>query len=230
MAGNDVRSPLPPPRRELPAQTRSKEKQRSGAWVAAAAALGTVVVLAGATLIIRSALEAPRTENKRKLSDPVEVRLTVDANLPVRVFVKHPTEERSKEKVTELGEAPLRGATGAHVGDTVLLANPVQDAFYEETIPFGEPGMPVRVVKEFKTGHVKFRLPAGTASSLFVYLNDLQVAPYSAQVQIELTEGKHTLEIRGAGLEKPVPVQVEVRPGEVTEVDPPPSLLKAVRE
>ena len=72
-------------------------------------------------------------------------------------------------------------------------------------------------------------MPPGAGPGLFVYLNDLQVSPYSALVKIELPEGKHTLELRGEDLGQPLPVEVEVRPGQVTEIEPPAVLLPARR-
>lgn len=154
----------------------------------------------------------------------VPVVVTVDCNLPVRVTVRHhPLERREKDKQTELlGESPdLIRLSGAHVGDRIVLENPVQGAYYEQEIPYGEPGQRVQIQKRFDTGHVQFRIGHGAAQGLAVYRNELQIAPYAADVKIALVEGPHTLEIRGPGLKHPARVAVEVFPGQVTYVDPP---------
>lgn len=188
----------------------------------AAAALGLVVL----GLAAGSRGPRPGARGRQGQRAPVPVRLTVDTNLPVHVTALHPPDERVPEASTDLGES-VREADGAHAGDTLVLTNPIHGLRYEVQVPSGVDE--VRVVKEFRTGHVLFRGIPADERSLFVYLNDLQVAPYSAGVKIELVEGPHTLEIRGADLPEPLKVDVEVYPGQTVSVDPPAGLKLAPR-
>ena len=184
--------------------------------LAGGAAVAVAAFLLAALLVVLVG-NGTRRDGERT---PEAIRLTVVTNLPVRASVVHAPDEHAADPTTELGDS-VREADGAHAGDTLVLVNAVHGLRYEVTVPPSEGGAPVRVVKEFKTGHVRFRGVPLDEKGLFVYLNDLQVAPYAAGVKIELVEGPHTLEIRGPRLPHPVRVDVRVEPGETAEVDPP---------
>jgi hypothetical protein len=155
------------------------------------------------------------------------VRLTVETNLPTRVTVVHPPEERASEPSVDLGRT-VRDADGVHEGDKLVLTNPDLGLRYEARVPSGVTEF--RLVKAFRMGHVRFRGVPPDETDLFVFHNDLQVAPYSAGVKIELVEGPHTLQIRGPRLPHPVDIEVDVPPGETVTVDPPRGLLPRARE
>lgn len=185
--------------------------------------IGTLVMaVLGAS--VAWALSSPAKPGKRAGFRPVPVLLTVDTNLPVSATVYHQrVEERSPRDMAELlGHTPeLRDVEGAHVGDRIVLENAAQGLSYGYTIEYGQPGEQILLRKEFRTGHVQFRIKRQDAYGLGVYRNSTQLAPYAPDIQIELVEGPHVLEIRGPDLRRPVKVAVEVTAGETTLVDAP---------
>lgn len=185
--------------------------------------IGTVAMAAlGAS--VAWAVSSPAGSGRAAAFQPVPVLLTVDTNLPVRATVYHQRlEERAPRDMAEvLGHTPnLRNVEGAHVGDRIVLDNAAQGLSYSHTIEYGQPGEEIRLRKEFRTGHVQFRIKRQDAYGLGVYRNSTQLAPYVPDVKIELVEGPHVLEIRGPHLKRSVRVAVDVVAGEVTQIDPP---------
>lgn len=207
-----------PPPRKKPSRFRIPSQYRPYVL-----AVGTVVMaVLGAS--IAWIVTSPAKPGKKSGFRPVPVLLTVDTNLPVSATVYHQrAEARSPRDMAErLGHTPdLREVEGAHVGDRILLENAAQGVSYGHTIEYGQPGEKILLRKEFRTGHVQFRMKRQDAYGLGVYRNSTQLAPYAPDVQIELVEGPHVLEIRGPDLLRPVKVAVEVAAGETTYVEPP---------
>jgi hypothetical protein len=186
---------------------------------------GTILITCLATLL---AWWATRSTEQLSRGGAVPIVLRVEANLPVKVWTKHaPNENRSSKDAVELiGESPgLLELSGAHVGDTIVLENAVQGAYWEQRIDFGQPGQQIILRKEFQTGHVQFRISRSAAMGLGVYRNSTQIAPYVPDVKIALVEGNHVLEIRGGRLRHPVKIPVTVKAGQVTYVTPPAIVL-----
>lgn len=185
--------------------------------------IGTVLMaVLGASLAW--VLGAPASPTRPTGFRPVPVLLTVDTNLPVSATVYHQRSEgRSARDTAELlGHTPhLREVEGAHVGDRIVLENPAQGLSYGYTIEYGQPGEKILLRKEFRTGHVQFRIRRQDAYGLGVYRNSTQLAPYAPDIQIELVEGPHVLEIRGPELRRPVKIAVEVEAGRTLQVEPP---------
>lgn len=190
-------------------------------WVLVVGTLGMVTTAAAVGWSLTS--PGGRTGG-RKGFRAVPVVLTVDTNFPVSATVHHQRyEERSPQDMAELlGHTPnLRDVEGVHVGDRIVLENPVQGISYAQVIEYGQPGERILLRKEFRTGHVHFRFRKEDAQGLGIYRNQTQLAPYVPDVKIELVEGSHLLEIRGPRLRRPAKVAVEVVAGETRFVDPP---------
>ncbi len=145
-------------------------------------------------------------------NDGLPIYLTVEANQPVNVFVKHHADHASGAP-TLLGPSPVRKQSGAHIRDTILLENRQLGISYEEEIKFGQPGELKTIKKEFQTGRYELRIKPANLRGLGVYLNDERVADYVESLPLSLVEGKHHLELRGNMLKDTVPVEANVQAG-----------------
>jgi hypothetical protein len=155
----------------------------------------------------------------RKPIDGMSVFVSVDTNPKVRVKVRHSDKCGSPEPFTDLGMTPLKAVPGAHIQDTLILENQEQGIYAEEeeVLRFGEPGETKSVKREFRLGHVRLKVIPKTAGSLRILRDGRDLGPYMQGAKLELMEGVHTLELRGEKLTEPVPVEVLIKRGDVTE-------------
>jgi serine/threonine protein kinase len=129
------------------------------------------------------------------------IYLTVTSNQPVTISVRH-KEPNASEPFSVLGEQPLRHASGAHIGDVVVLDNPRTGAHFEQPLDFGQPGETKVINHEFRTGFLKPHFLPRSVSGLTLYLNDQEIGLFPGP-KIELAEGQHTIEVRGPSLKSP---------------------------
>ncbi len=164
-------------------------------------------------------------------NDGQGIYLTVEANQPVNVYVRHHPEEGVSQP-TLLGTSPLRKSPGAHIRDTIVLENRQLGISFEEEIKFGQPGELKTIKKQFQTGRYELRLKPGPLKGLGVFLNDQRVADYVPNLSLALVEGRHQLELRGDMLKDVVPVVVDVQAGQSLQsevIDVSPHLLVATQ-
>jgi hypothetical protein len=138
--------------------------------------------------------------------------VTVEANVPVQVKVKHHKDENATPPVETLSPQFTRREVrlpGAHLRDTIILENEKLGIFFQHEVEFGQPGDLVELKKEFRTGHLKLVLKP-QVRDVFVYDPRTGVQLGSANLSIELAEGEHKLELRGEALKKPQPIEVRV--------------------
>jgi serine/threonine protein kinase len=155
----------------------------------------------------------------RKPPSGPEIWLNVESNLPVRVYARHPKSEGVEaQQPTYLGEAPLQNAPGAHVGDTIILENAEEDAYYEQEIAFGEPQKAYNITKEFRRGYVRFIFRPSGLSGISVFSNGRERARYLPGRKVEFYEGKHQIELRGDVLKVPIQFEIEVKPDDTVDI------------
>jgi serine/threonine protein kinase len=155
----------------------------------------------------------------RKPIDGMAVFVSVDTNPKVRVKVRHSDKCGSPEPFTDLGMTPLKAVPGAHIQDTLILENQEQGIYAEEeeVLRFGEPGETKSVKREFRLGHVRLKVIPKNAGSLRILRDGRDLGPYISGAKLELMEGTHNLELRGDKLTEPVPVEVNIKRGDITE-------------
>ncbi len=155
----------------------------------------------------------------RRAIDGVGIYVTVDTNPKVNVRVQHGDKCGSPEPITDLGMTPIKGASGAHLQDTLVLENKTQGIFAveEELLRFGEPGETKIIKREFKLGNVKLRVTPRNVGQLKISREGQELGVYLPGIKLELMEGTHKLELRGEQLKEPVEFEVTVKGRDVTE-------------
>jgi eukaryotic-like serine/threonine-protein kinase len=155
----------------------------------------------------------------KRAIDGVGIYVTVDTNPKVNVRVQHGDKCGSPEPITELGMTPIKGASGAHLQDTLILENKTQGiyAVEEELLRFGEPGETKIIKREFKLGNVKLRVTPKGVGQLKISKEGQDLGVYQPGIKLELMEGTHRLELRGEQLREPVEFEVTVKARDVTE-------------
>jgi serine/threonine protein kinase len=151
---------------------------------------------------------------KHRGVDGQAIFLDVNSNRPVHVLVKHRQGDGSLDPVTELGDVPLVHVPGAHVRDTLILKLEQQDIYYEQDIPFGEPGQTVQIQHDFHIGYYELNLKPKDLHGIRIHLNTLngaQIGTYPPAVKLELVEGTHKLVMEGDQLNKPAEIDIEVK-------------------
>ena len=139
----------------------------------------------------------------------------VESNLPLQVWVIHAAGDSDSGKRSKLGEAPFNKARGAHLGDTLILEN--QMGVHEEVVLSpAVAGQIFKVSRDYKVGEFKLKLLPNMLSGLSVWFEGHEVGRYPGR-PIQLVEGKHRLEMRGASLSSPYPFDIEVRGGQTVE-------------
>jgi serine/threonine protein kinase/3',5'-cyclic AMP phosphodiesterase CpdA len=146
-----------------------------------------------------------------------EIFVTVDTTPKVMVKVRHNNKNCSPEPFTELGMTPIKNARGVHLQDTLILENKEQGIYAEENIPYGEPGELKNFRREFKMGQVRLRLRPVAFGEIRIVRNGQELGVYQPGVKLDLVEGQHKLELRGDILKEPVPVEVQVKRGDLIE-------------
>jgi hypothetical protein len=140
--------------------------------------------------------------------------LDVDSNRPVHAWVRHHDGDGSVEPTTDLGEVPLRRVAGAHVRDTLILKLEQLDIYYEQEIPFGEPGQTVRIKQDFHIGYYELNLKPKGLHNIALHLNTLtglHIGTFPPPVKLELAEGVHKLVLEGEQLNRPAEIDIEVK-------------------
>jgi serine/threonine protein kinase len=146
----------------------------------------------------------------------VPILLTVISNPKTRVIVI-PSDAARKE--IDLGDAPLEKATGALVGDTIVLQNSDICIRHEETIQFGEPFKEKKIEKVFGEGQLSVKVLPANLKGLSVWCNNQRIG--NLGLPLKLYEGKHSLEIRGDALRAPFPFDVSIDPGKMNSLAKP---------
>lgn len=156
----------------------------------------------------------------RKPIDGMSVFVSVDTNPKVNVKVRHSDKCGSPEPFTELGMTPLKAVAGAHIQDTLILENQEQGIYAEEeeVLRFGEPGETKSVKREFRLGHVRLKITPKNTGKLTILREGRDLGTVIPGTKLELMEGTHQLELRGDKLSEPVPVEVNIKRGDITEV------------
>ncbi|MBI3185921.1 MAG: protein kinase [Myxococcales bacterium] len=149
--------------------------------------------------------------------DGQSIYLTVNSNPKTKVLVRHAKEENAREPITELGYTPLTSVRGAHIRDTLVFSNPDVGIEYEEEIRFGEPNKVKKIEKQFTQGNLRPVVTPKELTGLSFWRGNQKVGDYRPGLRIELYEGVHRLEVRGAQLREPVPFEVQIRANETTE-------------
>jgi serine/threonine protein kinase len=207
-AVSTVALPKKPPRRPPPLSEavvpQPMVERRSR--VDSGASLGTrvmkVAVLLGACAVIAVGwLNRDLLSGKAVVGVPI--LLTVITNPKTRVTVVSPDPTR---QAIDLGEGPIK-ASGAVVGDTIVMQNPEICLHYEETIQFGEPFAEKTIEKVFGEGTLMVTVNSNT-KGLSVWCNGQRVG--NLGMSFKAYEGKHNLEIRGDSLRAPVPFEAMV--------------------
>ncbi len=153
------------------------------------------------------------------------ILLTVMTNPKTTVFVvpkddpKHPL---------DLGVGPSK-REGVYVGDTIQLVNQDIGIFYEEEIPFGEPGKERLIEKQFAEGQLTVATsprPDPARCPLAIYRNGQKLGQVG--LRLKLYEGKQSLELRGECLKAPVGFEAQIEAGKskTATVDITPALAK----
>ncbi len=156
-------------------------------------------------------------------SGGVPVLLTVISNPKTRVRVISPEPNRPP---LDLGDAPLDKASGALVGDTIVLENTDICIRHEETIQFGEPYKEKIIEKVFGEGVLKIAWSPAGMKGLSVWCNNQRIG--NLGLPLKLYEGKHSLEIRGDGLKVPVQFEVNIEKDKTNSLPKPIDLSMAL--
>jgi serine/threonine protein kinase len=146
-----------------------------------------------------------------------EIFVSVDTTPKVMVKVRHNNKNCSPEPFTELGMTPIKNARGVHIQDTLVLENKEQGIYAEENIPYGEPGELKNFKREFKMGQVRLKLMPKPSGKIEILRDGQELGVHQPGMKLDLVEGTHTLELRGESLKEPVPVEVQVKRGDLTE-------------
>ncbi|HEX8702053.1 MAG TPA: protein kinase [Myxococcaceae bacterium] len=156
----------------------------------------------------------------RKPIDGMSVFVSVDTNPKVNVRVRHSDKCGSPEPFTDLGMTPLKAVSGAHIQDTLILENQEQGIYAEEeeVLRFGEPGETKSLKREFRLGHVRLKITPKNTGKLYILRDGRDLGAVLPGAKLELMEGTHQLELRGDKLSEPVPVEVNIKRGDITEV------------
>ena len=156
-------------------------------------------------------------------SGGVPVLLTVISNPKTRVKVVSPDPNKPP---SDLGDAPLDKASGALVGDTIVLENTDICIHHEETIQFGEPYKEKIIEKIFGEGQLKIAVSPANMKGLSIWCNNQKVG--NLGLPVKLYEGKHQLEIRGDGLRFPVQFEVSIEKDKMNALPKPIDLNMAI--
>jgi hypothetical protein len=149
----------------------------------------------------------------------VGIYVTVETTPKVNVRVRHSDKCGSPEPITELGMTPIKGASGAHLQDVLILENKTQGiyAVEEELLRFGEPGETKIIKREFKLGNVRVRVTPKNVGQLKLSREGQDFGVYLPGMKLELMEGTHKLELRGEQLKQPMEFEVTVKARDTTE-------------
>ena len=151
--------------------------------------------------------------------DGMGIFVTVDTNPRVNVRVLHTDKCGSPEPVTDLGMTPLKGVSGAHIQDTLVLENKAQGVYAEEKdqLSFGEPGETKSIKREFRLGNLMLKVTPRNVGDLTISRDGQDLGKtISGGAKLELMEGIHKLELRGDKLKEPVEVEVNVKARDTT--------------
>jgi serine/threonine protein kinase len=237
--------PAPPPRRSRPQlhaldgdraplakkATRANRQEEaeldrlSGLDQAKKGSRNSLKYLVPVLVVVAIALMAWIFKPGNTLPDGVPVLLTVISNPKTRVKVVSPVQGRQP---IDLGDAPLDKASGAMVGDTIILENTDMCIRHEETIQFGEPYKEKIIEKVFGEGKLKLTWTPSALKGLAVYCNNQRIG--NLGMGLSLYEGKHTLEIRGDALKAPVQFDVNIDKDKTTTLPKPIDLTPALEK
>lgn len=162
--------------------------------------------------VVAALVAANWTALLTKPLDVVPVEIT--SNIPVTFSVIHAEDHgHLPPKVLGSMASVVKDASSVHPGDTILLRN-AQGANRELQVSLKK-GEKVFVRKvEFKTGSF---IPQITAAQrlegIELWLNNQWLAVYVPGGSVQLVEGTHMLEIRGARLKHPIQYPVTVKAG-----------------
>ncbi|XXF75896.1 serine/threonine-protein kinase [Myxococcaceae bacterium GXIMD 01537] len=181
-----------------------------------------VIVLGTVGLLMALGIALYREPLMRALSSSAADRnaifVSVTANQRVQVFVRHTERCGMPGVVAGLGDAPLERAPGAHVLDTLILENRQQGIHDEIELPAGPVGQIHAFSREYKLGSVRLKVTPRAVPDLEIVRDGQVLGILQEGLKIELVEGKHSLELHSPQLSQPVPVEVVVKAGAMTEV------------
>jgi hypothetical protein len=135
----------------------------------------------------------------------VPVLLTVKSNPPAEVIVlPHDPEQRQP---INLGRTPLDKASGARVGDTIILEERSLCLRWPVPLEFGEPFKEKVIEKDFGVGSVRVQTHNNADPKLRVWCSGFELG--KPDTSLKLSGGDHLIELRSEGGE-PISTRVKI--------------------
>ncbi|KFE63151.1 serine/threonine-protein kinase [Hyalangium minutum] len=220
----ELRQAPPPPKRPEPEEEDEAPSRPQAAAKAPRRSINTAdllkkIVLLVAAVAMAGGLVMFWPKLMKRPIDGMGIFVTVDTNPKVNVRVLHSDKCGSPEPVTDLGMTPLKGVSGAHIQDTLVLENKAQGIYAEEKdlLSFGEPGETKSIKREFRLGNLLLKVTPKNVGDLSISREGQDLGKtISGGAKLELMEGTHRLELRGDRLKEPVEIEVNVKARDTT--------------
>ncbi len=177
------------------------------------AVVSVVMLVSAVVLIVVFREPIVSALSKGTFSSGVPVRLSVTTNPPTSVIVMPPKGARDRQQL-ELGRTPITEQSGALVGDTVLLLNEDRGIRWEEPIELGEPNSLKIIEKSFKDVTLKVHTTPKLKDAT-IWRGPQKLG--NVGVPLSVFPGIHHLEIRSSQLEDPVPFDLSIGEGQMTD-------------
>ncbi len=177
-------------------------------------AMVSVVMLCAAVVLIvvfRDPLAGLMTHGT--FSGGVPIRLSITTNPPTSVLVVPPKGTRDRQPL-DMGRTPITELSGAFVGDTVKLTNEDRGIHWEEVIELGEPNSLKTIEKVFKETTLKVTTKPKLKNAI-VWRGNQRVGQVG--MPLGVFPGVHHLEVRAEQLSDPVPFEVTIGDGQITD-------------
>ena len=189
------------------------QAMRARATARLRAVISVVMLLGAVVLIVVFREQILSSMSGGGFSGGVPVRLSVTTNPPTSVVVMPPKGTRERQPL-ELGRTPITEQSGALVGDTILLINEDRGIRWAEPIELGEPNSLKIIEKSFKEVTLKVQVKPKLKDAT-IWRGNQKLG--NAGVPLAVFPGVHQLEIHSSQLEDPVPFEVTIGEGQITE-------------